>query len=215
MLRKLPMKVVLFSAHFYTYFWIVTGFSTLVYAVSLDLIDEDLEPSNPLYTSGQTWAGVAVTIAYSHFGLSGKGEPQNDAKDAIDRVVGGDGDNGGEEAKFTDEMGETKVVKTRHGLMNEIDRYEGLREKAEDESKFQDAASYQECFDQLEQLQQLLPTVAELELQVKETEEKMRGAADREDYVTAVKLQKDIMELNKKLEDEKDAVTNSTLHQTV
>jgi len=61
----------------------------------------------------------------------------------------------------------------------------------------------------------LLPTVAELELQVKETEEKMRGAADREDYVTAVKLQKDIMELNKKLEDEKDAVTNSTLHQTV
>ncbi len=141
--------------------------------------------------------------------MSGKNAPKNDVRDAIDRAFGGgDGANGGGEAKFTHERGETKVVKTRHGLMNEIDRYGGLREKAENERKFQDAAGYQKCCEQLEQLQQLLPSVEELELQLKEAEEEMRAAADRQDYVTALKLQKDIIKLNKKLEDEKDAVAN-------
>jgi len=202
MLRKIPLNFIRFSAQYYTYTWILIGFSTLVYGVCKDLQNDD-----QLYSVGQTWVGVAVTIAYSHFGLRDKNAPTNDnAKDAIDR--GGNGANGGEEAKFTDERGETKVVRTRHDLMNEIDRYEGLQKKAEDERNFQDAAGYQKCYEQLEQLQQLLPTVEELESQVKEAEEEMRAAVDRQDYVTAGKFQQDVVKLNKKLEEEKDAVAN-------
>ncbi len=39
-------------------------------------------------------------------------------------------------------------------------------------------------------------------------EEEMRAAVDRQDYVTAGKFQQDVVKLNKKLEEEKDAVAN-------
>jgi len=196
-LRRIPFQLVLYTTRYYTYFWICTGFLTLVYGIIWELA-----LSSPLYSNGQTWAGVAVTLAYSYFGLKGKNEPKKDeygANGAIDRTIGG------EEAKFTDERGETKVVKTRHGLMKEIDRYEGLREKAEDATEYQDAAEYQKCYEQLEELKQLLPTVEELELELQEAEKEMRAAADRQDYVTAGKFQNDVIKLKEKLEDEKDA----------
>lgn len=73
-----------------------------------------------LYTTGQTWLGIAVTIGYTYFGLSGKVAPEQDGNDktderkndaAIQGTIGGSGSGGGgvgvngrerEEASFTD-----------------------------------------------------------------------------------------------------------------
>jgi hypothetical protein len=110
---------------------------------------------------------------------------------------------------FTNEKGETKVVKTHHELINEIDRYKELRNKeAVDDAKPQDAAVYQKCVDQLEKLKPLLPTVGELESQLAVAEEEMRAAVDNQDIDDEVKFHKDVINLKKKLKDENDAVAD-------
>jgi len=207
--------LILSSTRNYILYWIVGGAVSLSYGEG-----KNLASTNPLYTTGQTWAGVAVTIGYSYFGLSDKNSPNREHpedennqrnNDAAQHAIG-EGDvkinDGGEEAKFTDEKGETKVVKTHHELMNEIDRYKGLREKAEDEQNFQDAAGYQKCFVQLQQLKPMLPTAKNLESQLKEAQDKMNEAAGTKDYVTADKFQKDCIKLEKKLKEEEDAAAD-------
>ncbi len=64
-----------------------------------------------LYTTGQTWLGIAVTIGYTYFGLSGKVVPQQDGDDKTDEkkngaertIDGSGGTNGREGAGNTDE----------------------------------------------------------------------------------------------------------------
>ena len=59
--------LILMSARVFILTWITWGAVSLCYGVGMNL-----EATNPLYTTGQTWAGIAVTIGYSYFGLSDK-----------------------------------------------------------------------------------------------------------------------------------------------
>jgi hypothetical protein len=101
---------ILMSTQIYILSWIIWGASCLAFGVA-----RNLKSTNPIYTTGQTWAGIAVTIAYSYFGLNGKNAPTfEDIKDTVDERIkdavqrafgggGGDGANGGEvNLNFTD-----------------------------------------------------------------------------------------------------------------
>ena len=68
------MGLILWSTRLYIIFWIILGFVSLAYGAG-----RVLDPSNTLYTTGQTWLGIAVTIGYAYFGLSGKNAPKTGA----------------------------------------------------------------------------------------------------------------------------------------
>jgi hypothetical protein len=204
------MRVILWSTRLYIIFWIILGAASLAFGAI-----QNLDTSNPLYTTGQTWLGIAVTIGYAYFGLSDKNTPKGEAvkhkneqqpNDAIQNAIDGGSDSGASativEVKFTDENGKTKVFQTRHELMKDIDRYEELRKEARTDRKFRDAAGYQECLDQLEKLKPMLPSQAELEKQLQETEAEINAAADTNDFDTAEKLSVIVEELQEKLKEE-------------
>jgi hypothetical protein len=197
---------ILYSTRFYIFFWIVFGAFCLIFGIATNLKSE-----SPIYTTGQTWIGIAVTIAYSYFGLKDKNTLTiEDAKDAIDQrikdavqgAIGGD--SGEEEAKFTDERGGTKVIRTYHELKNEIKHYEELRKKAADT----DACNYQKCLDQLEMLKPSLPTVGELESQLKEAKEKRNAAGNKDDVDDEDKYHKEVIKLRRKLKEEEAAAAS-------
>lgn len=68
------MGLILWSTRLYIIFWIGLGVASLAFGAI-----EGLDPSNTLYTTGQTWLGIAVTIGYAYFGLSGKNAPSSAA----------------------------------------------------------------------------------------------------------------------------------------
>ena len=179
------------------------------------------DTSNPLYTTGQTWLGIAVTIGYAYFGLSGKNTPkaeptmdENDQQpdDAVQNMTDEGGVNDTSmsattstlEAKFTDEGGTTKVLKTRHELMKDIDTYNEMKEKARTERRFKEAAGYQKCLEQLDKLKQILPTKAELEKQLKEAEKEMNAAADANNFDAAEKISEAVEKLQEKIKEERN-----------
>jgi hypothetical protein len=205
------MAVVLWSTRLYIIFWIILGAASLAFGAI-----EDLDSSNPLYNTGQTWLGIAVTIGYAYFGLSDKNTSKGKAvrhkneqqsNDSVQNVNSTKGNDSGAsstlvEAKFIDENGKAKVFQTRHELMKDIGRYEELRKEARTARKFRDAAEYHECLEQLEKLKSLLPSQAELEKQLQEVEAEMNAAADANDFDTAEKLSASAEELQEKLKEE-------------
>jgi len=115
--------LILSSARIFIVFWIIMGALSLIMGVVTNL-----DATNPLYTTGQTWVGIAVTIGYSYFGLDRKNAPKDETdqmSNNADQGANGRGDGaeleGEEEAKFTNERGETKDIKTRHELMKELE----------------------------------------------------------------------------------------------
>ena len=102
-----------------------------------------------LYTTGQTWLGIAVTIGYTYFGLSGKVVPQQDGDDktdekkngaAIQRTIDGSGGtNGREGGGNTDERkdgvnrrgGKTDQAKDTDAQGGTIGRIMGLNGEGE------------------------------------------------------------------------------------
>jgi hypothetical protein len=115
--------LILSSARIFIIFWVIMGALSLVMGVATNL-----EATNPLYTTGQTWVGIAVTIGYSFFGLDRKSAPKDETDQKNNNAnQGANGRGDGEEAesregtKFTNERGETKDIKTRHELMKELE----------------------------------------------------------------------------------------------
>ncbi len=241
------MAVVLWSTRLYIIFWIILGASSLAFGII-----KDLDPSNTwvfcnectyawfsqlliqcistyssdfsLYTTGQTWLGIAVTIGYAYFGLSGKNTPkaetetskpeneqQPNADDAeqSQNVNDGGGDSTNDtgattlEANFTDEAGKAKDCKTRYELMQDIDTYTDLKEDARRNRNFKDAAAYQKCLEQLYKLKPTFPTVQDLEKQLEEVEAEMDAAADQDNFEAAEKLRVIVAELQEKISEER------------
>ena len=198
------------------------GFSQLlVHCISTWCDSSDFS----LYTTGQTWLGIAVTIGYAYFGLSGKNTPkaenikpeneqQPNADDAdqnqssIDGGSDGTNDTGATtlmEANFTgDEGGKAKDFKTRYELMQDIDTYINLKEEARRNRNFKDAAAYQKCLEQLYKLKPTFPTVQDLEKQLEEAEAEMDAAADQDNFELAEKLRVIVAELQEKISEEKN-----------
>ena len=116
-------KLILHSTRNYILSWIFLGFTSLIFGAI-----KGIESTNPLYTTGQTWVGIAVTIGYSFFGLERKKAPKDETdqmNNNADQGANGRGDGAEaesrEEAKYTNERGETKDIKTRHELMKELE----------------------------------------------------------------------------------------------
>eukprot|EP00984_Skeletonema_dohrnii_P026489 scaffold15851_cov80-Skeletonema_dohrnii-CCMP3373.AAC.1 len=74
------MFIILWSTRAYIFCWIFLGGASLAFAAIAGM-----DTSSPLYITGQTWLGIAVTIGYTYFGLSGKIVP-----DANDKIGQGD-----------------------------------------------------------------------------------------------------------------------------
>ena len=208
------MAVILWSTRLYIIFWIILGATSLAFGAI-----QNLDTSNPLYTTGQTWLGIAVTIGYAYFGLSGKSAPKADTDtfnirndqrpNGTDQIItdgGGDSDTSPNtmEARFTDQDGKTRVLKTYHELMKDIDTYNELKEKASADRRFQNAAGYQMCLEQLYKLKPLFPTVAELENQLKDAEAEMNAAANVNKFDSAEKLSVIVEELQERIQEEKN-----------
>ncbi len=164
-----------------------------------------------LYTSGQTWLGIAVTIGYTYFGLNGESET---APDQIRRghthteadqgiTDGSDTANDNEKAMLTDK-GKRKAIRTHHELNKEIDYYNALLNEAVSDQRFEDAAGHQRYLEQLDNVF-TYPSLAELQSQLTDAENKVRAAADRQDYAAAADFQKDVVRLQNKVKEEEDA----------
>jgi len=182
--------LILNSSRVYIVSWIVFG------ALSLFVgIVTDVAATHPLYTVGQTWIGIAITIGYSFFGLNSKhgstfddgdGDADDEkVKDTDQGTIGGeDGTNGGEGANFIDE----------------------------ECGQPQDTASYPTRLDELQKLTSLLPPVVdvdELKKKLRETEEKLEAAVNSGDYgFDFVTLSKEVVEMKRKLREE-DAASAS------
>jgi len=210
------MWIILWSTRFYIIVWICLGAASLAFGAIIGI-----DNSNPLYTTGQTWLGIAVTIGYTYFGLNGKKAPEaepirneNDQQpdDAVQNMIDEGGVNDTNmsattsslEAKFTNEGGTTKVLKTRHELMKDIDTYDEMKERACTERRFKEAAGYQKCLEQLDKLKQILPTKAELEKQLKEAEKEMNAAADANNFDAAEKISEAVEKLQEKIKEERN-----------
>jgi signal-transduction protein with cAMP-binding, CBS, and nucleotidyltransferase domain len=103
---------------------------------------------------------------------------------------------------FTDEAGKTIIFESRHQLMEEIDRYKSLQQKALGAKKFKDASRHQESLDKLEGLKPMLPTAEELRGQLAKTKAEMDAAIQTKDFDKAEKLNEVVEALEKKIEEE-------------
>lgn len=63
--NTVAMWVILRSARFYVFMWIGLGAASLIFGFV-----KELNASNPIFTTGQTWLGIAITIGYTYFGLN-------------------------------------------------------------------------------------------------------------------------------------------------
>ncbi len=169
--------------HRYIFSWIVFGAMSLVVGIATDI-----PATHPLYTIGQTWIGIAVTIGYSFFGLNSKQSSEADDEKVEDTNLGG-------EDGATASSGEG---------VNFIDEECGLP---------QDTASYPTRLNELRKLTSSLPSVDvdELKKKLRETEEKLKAAVNSGDYgFDFVTLSKEVVEMKRKLREEEDAVSAST-----
>jgi len=107
------MMIILWSTRLYIMCWIFLGAVSLAFGAIAGV-----DTSNPLYTTGQTWLGIAVTIGYTYFGLGGKNASKLDDNDRIDESNndaaiqgthdGSGGTNGRKEAGISDEREDEK-----------------------------------------------------------------------------------------------------------
>eukprot|EP00985_Skeletonema_marinoi_P029826 scaffold29257_cov77-Skeletonema_marinoi.AAC.2 len=74
-LKTVIMWVILWSTRAYIICWICLGAASLAFAAIAGM-----DTSNPLYATGQTWLGIAVTIGYTYFGLNGSIAPDANNK---------------------------------------------------------------------------------------------------------------------------------------
>eukprot|EP00985_Skeletonema_marinoi_P015596 scaffold8093_cov174-Skeletonema_marinoi.AAC.7 len=203
-IKGLITWLILMSTRAYIVFWILGGASCLAVGIILPL-----DAASPLYTTGQTWAGIAVTIGYNYFGLDGKNAPKlQEAKDAMDqknsdavqRALGG----GAAEAKFTNDKGETTVIKSRHELEEEINRYDELRNKALGGGNRTEDSRYGDyCLSKLIKLKPLFPTAKDLKKQIEEAQKMLKKAMKEDDYCAVARFAKEVIELEAKKEKEK------------
>ncbi len=164
--------------------------------------------------TGQAWLGVAVTISYTYFGLSGKIANDNTisqgntgavhtAKDKGTTSTGGNDRSDGD-ATFNDK--EKRIaIRTHRELTEEIDHYNALLNEAIHDKRFEDAAGHQRHLVQLDQLKEIYPSLAELESQLADVQDKMSAAAEEQDYAAAADFKKDVVRLQNKVKDEEDA----------
>ena len=204
--------VILWSTRLYIISWIILGFISLLYGAIARL-----EVSNTLYTTGQTWLGIAVTLGYSYFGLSGKNNPDSKVSEkdspVSDENEGGEKPNdGGSQTKttFTNKEGETKIILTRQELNKEHKRFEKFRKTALKDGNNEDVADYQKCLNQLEKLRESFPTVDKLKEKIDKARKQQREAVEDEDYDTAGKLKKEVKSLEDKLKFEEAAANANT-----
>ena len=201
-IKGLITWLILMSTRAYILCWICGGAASLAVGIATPL-----ETGSALYTTGQTWAGIAVTIGYNYFGLDGKNAPKlQEVKDAIDqknsdavqRAIGG----GAAEAKFTNDKGETTVIKSRHELEEEINRYDELRKKALDDGNRTEDSRYGDCLSKLIKLKPLFPTATDLKKQIEEARNMLDKAMKEDDYCAVARHATEVMELEAKKEKE-------------
>ncbi len=168
-----------------------------------------------------------MTISYTYFGLSGKIANDNigqnstgaiqgitDGSDtAKDKGTTGGNDKSEGEAMFSDK-GKRMAIRTHHELNKEIDHYNALLTEAVDEKRFLDAAGHQRYLDQLVQLKETFPSLAELQSQLADLQGKERTAADEQDYAAALDFQKDVIKLQNKVKEEEDAAAAEDVRPT-
>lgn len=92
-LRQLYQFLILQSTRAYMFSWIVCGAASMIYGFASDTL-----PSNPVYVTGLTWLGVAITLAFAFFGVEGDGAPSvddarkkinQDTKNSVDGLLRG------------------------------------------------------------------------------------------------------------------------------
>lgn len=203
------VRLILNSTRVYIVMWIILGAASLAFG-AINAVDS----SNPLYTTGQTWLGIAVTIGYSYFGLNEKmrkvvnGKRGSSAAQADDDDDDEDDGTNSGDAKFIDEQGEERVLKTHQDLMDEIDHYDRLLSGLDDDNCYEaagDRRRYSYCISQLDKLKEKLPTNEHLASQLEEAEAKMKAAAEKQEFGNAERYKKVVSQLKKKLKEEKDA----------
>jgi len=163
------MSVILWSTRLYIIFWICLGAASLAFGAIAGV-----DTSNPLYTTGQTWLGIAVTIGYTYFGLSGKNAP-----DANDKIGQGDshtddvlGTHDGsyrshdtEEARFTYEKEEARGsvaknhqehIKNTNDLGNKDIVHEGTMGGSDGEQKRKVVKTHHELMKEIDHYDKLL-----------------------------------------------------------
>ena len=75
--------IILQLIRYYILLWIFLGCASLAFAAV-----GGLDTSNPLYITGQTWLGIAVTIGYSYFGLNS--QSSTTSADDVDAATAND-----------------------------------------------------------------------------------------------------------------------------
>ena len=61
--------LIIYSTRFYIILWIVVGFVCLICGAYLSEFR-----SGPIYTTGQTWLGISITMTYTYFGINKKSD---------------------------------------------------------------------------------------------------------------------------------------------
>eukprot|EP00985_Skeletonema_marinoi_P013068 scaffold6442_cov73-Skeletonema_marinoi.AAC.10 len=87
-------RLILNSTRAYILTWILLGVISLLFGAIAGV-----DTSNPLYTTGQTWLGIAATIGYSYFGLTNRtSEASKDETDQMNKIAdqGASDSDGGE-----------------------------------------------------------------------------------------------------------------------
>ena len=107
-------KLILHSTRNYIFTWIFLGFISLVFGAI-----KGIESTNPLYTTGQTWLGIAVSVGYSFFGLNnGNKNASKDENDKMNNdVVHSATDGGEDDANDTNVGEETEITKVRDKML--------------------------------------------------------------------------------------------------
>jgi len=107
-------SLILNSTRIYILTWILLGIVSVVFGAI-----KGLETSNPLYTTGQTWLGIAVSVGYSFFGLSnGNKKASKDENDKMKNdVVHSATDGGEDDANYTNGGEETEITKERDKML--------------------------------------------------------------------------------------------------
>ena len=78
------VSIILISTASYIIIWIILGCVSLAFAAI-----NGLDTNNPLYTTGQAWLGIAVTIGYTYFGLNSQ-STSTTSTDDVDAATAND-----------------------------------------------------------------------------------------------------------------------------
>ena len=75
--------LIIYSTRFYIILWIVVGFVCLICGAYLSEFR-----SGPIYTTGQTWLGISITMTYTYFGINKKSDDDKKTDKKTDENAG-------------------------------------------------------------------------------------------------------------------------------